>query len=248
MGNITAIIVDDEQDGIDVLELMLKNIDAPVDVVSTCTSAERAVKCIRNYKPDLVFLDIEMPGKNGFDVLNAFPDASFKLIVVTGYDQYAVKAIKYMAMDYLLKPFDEDELKDAIDKVGAALDRSDNRLTHFREFMSNDQGDHSKIIISSSSGFHVIHFDKIVSIESRPGNYSLIRLYDGVEHIATKPLSHFEDLLPFPLFYRIHRSSIINLEAVEGYNNKSGAIRLSNGEQLEVSVRRRKEFSSYFRR
>lgn len=241
MKTLKAIIIDDESDSIDILKLMLERLQS-VEVVETCTSANDGIEAIQRHNPDMIFLDIEMPGKDGFEVLKAFPEAEYKVIIVTGYEQYALRAIKFSAIDYLLKPFDTDELKLAIEKVNFALESADPRLEHFTEMMEQRSLPLNKIILPSNRGFRTISFSDIICLESRSGNYCVFRLSDNSTTMVTRPLYHYEELLPWPQFYRIHRSHIVNLEKIKSFDNKSGELILDHDNSLEVSHRRRKDF------
>ena len=242
MSVIKTIIVDDEQDSIDILRMMLSEVQPTVEIVETCQSADDAVDAIQRHSPDFIFLDIEMPGKDGFEVLKAFPEAEFKVIIVTGYEQYALRAIKYSALDFLLKPFDSEELNKAIQKVRSSIDQTDPRLAHFTSIMTKESRSLDRIILPSNKGFRTIGFSDILSIESRSGNYCLFRLSDNSTTMVTRPLYHYEDLLPENQFYRIHRSHIINMEKIQSYDNKTGFLVLEHDNKLEVSHRRRSDF------
>ncbi len=247
MKELKAIIVDDEQDGIDILKLMIQSLKLNLRIVKCCHSANEAIEAIQQFQPDLVFLDIEMPGKDGFEVLEVFPEATFKVIIVTGYDHYAVKAIKYLALDYLLKPFEESELDSAIKRAVAAIELQDNRLALFADYIKNREKDIEKIIIPSSKGFRMVHLDQIIYLESRSGNYCLFKLDDKSETMVAKALYYFEDILPHPRFFRIHRSRIVNLDKIISFDSKSGELELSSLEKVEVSIRRRSEFNTTLR-
>jgi len=247
MKKLRAIIVDDEQDGIEVLQLMLADTPTQVNVVDTCNSANQAIESIQKHRPDVVFLDIEMPGKDGFEVLKAFPEADFKVVIVTGYDQYAMKAIKFLAMDYLLKPFDEAELASAVRKVEEALEQQDNRLAQFAQFLEQDETQMEKIVIPSSKGFRTVELNDIACLESKSGNYCIFHLADESETMVAKPLYYFEELLPQPRFLRVHRSRMVNLDQVSSYDSKTGELTMASGRVVEVSVRRRSEFNATFR-
>lgn len=239
---IRAILIDDDPENSEVLELMLDRVCLQVEIVAKCNSANAAIEAIQQHQPDLIFLDIEMPVKDGFEVLKVFESALFKVIVVTGHEQYALRAIKYAAIDYVLKPVDMNELVTAIKKVEEDLLRKDSRLETFSKFLAQDQKTIEKIIIPSTKGFRTIALIDIESIKAESGNYCLFKLTDGSLSLVTKPLSYFEELLPSTDFFRIHRSHIINLSKVVAFDRSVGKIKLENGDLLEVSFRRRADF------
>ncbi|MBD79429.1 MAG: hypothetical protein CL840_10955 [Crocinitomicaceae bacterium] len=243
--SIRVILIDDEPDCIDVLEMMLQNKEG-ITVVGSTSSAIEGVHLINELKPELVLLDIEMPELNGFEILKTFEHNAFKVIFITGYDQYAIKAFKYSALDYLLKPISEKELNRSIERVQEFLGTEDNRIEHFQEL---DRGRviFDKIIISSKTGFRTLSLDKIVSIESKPGNYALFYMLDGRQYLCTKPLKYYDDLFSKNSFFRIHRSHMINLNHISGYDNHSGHVLLTDHRQLEVAHRRRHKFNEAIR-
>lgn len=239
---IRTILIDDEPDSKAVLEIMLNESCKNVEIIAKCSSANEAIEQIQLLKPDLILLDIEMPGKDGFAVLKAFENPKFKVVFITGYEQYALKAIKFSAIDYVLKPIDIAELKVSIMKVEESLKMEDNRIAHFNSVFENREKAVEKLIIPTLKGFHTIELDKIESIEAQSGNYCLFKLSDQKLDLVTKPLNYFEELLPKERFFRVHRSHIVNLGKVSSYNNKSGEIKMDNGDELEVAVRRRADF------
>ena len=242
MNKIRTLIIDDEPDSKIVLEIMLKETCANVEIVGTCASANEAIEEIQRLKPDLILLDIEMPRKDGFEVIKSFENPTFKVIIISGYEQYALKAIKLAAIDYVLKPFDISELESAIHKVEAALDLSDQRVKHLKSYLESSEKAQNKLIIPTLKGFHTIEFDNIVSIEAQAGNYALFQFMDQSHDLVTKPLSYFEEMLPAEQFFRIHRSYVVNLNKVSAYDSKKGIVLLQNGQELEVAVRRRGGF------
>ncbi len=242
INKIKTIIVDDEPHSLEVLESLLNHTCKQVEIVGQCTSANEAIEQIQYHQPDLVILDIEMPEKDGFEVLKAFEKAAFKVIIVTGYEQYALKAIKFAAIDYVLKPIEINELTMAVEKVERSLNQKDARLIRLNSILDQDEKSIDKIIIPSLSGFRTIPLMNIVSIKSQSGNYCLFKLIDQKSNVVTKALNYFEEFLPFPMFFRIHRSYMINLDKVVSYESKTGKVVLENGNQMEVAVRRRPEF------
>lgn len=248
MKKIRAILIDDDSENNEVLELMLDRVCPQVEIIAKCVSANEAIEAIQMHQPDLIFLDIEMPVKDGFEVLRVFEKATFKVIVVTGHEQYALKAIKFAAIDYVLKPVVMDELASAVKKVEEIVYQNDIRLETFAEFIAQDQKKIEKIILPSTKGFKTIALSNIESIKSELGNYCLFKLADNSSTLVTKPLSYFEELLPSTHFFRIHRSHIVNLDKVTTFNRTSGKITLENGQSLEIAFRRRADFYNCYKR
>lgn len=245
MKTIRALLVDDEFDALVVLKLLLQKHEH-IDVVDTAQSVDEAREIIFRAKPDLVFLDIEMPQKSGFELLNAFPKPDFKVIFVTAYDQYAIKAFKYSALDYILKPVQATELEAAINKVIEQRNLEDLRLEQLHQLVEKEAS-FDRIIITSKKGFIVLQLDQIVRIESMPGNYAFFFLEDGRQFLCTKPLNHYEDILPEQSFFRIHRSFMVNLRHVVAFDNEGAEVTLIDQKKLPVAVRRRTDFRKLVR-
>ncbi len=241
MKKLKAVLIDDEPDAIEVLEWMLKEHEK-IEVLGTACDADEGIRIINELQPDIVFLDIEMPQKNGFDLLKTFDRPKFKVIIVTGYDHYAIQAIKFAAIDYILKPIDKKELNQAIDKISILHPETDDRLGQFINLHAR-QGEIDRIIITSKSGFATIFLRDIISVESKPGNYALFYTQGGRQFLCTKPLKYYDELFPSSIFCRIHRSFIVNLNHVVHYDNHTGLISLSNSKKLEVAHRRRSAFN-----
>jgi len=241
MTNLRAIIIDDEPDSIEVVKTLLAEFHQSITVVGECASADEAITTIKQLNPDLLFLDVEMPGKSGFEVLKAFDNPPFQVIFISGYDQYALRAIKFSAVDYILKPIDLDELVVAVEKVIENRGSKDKRLQYLGQ--NHGQSKPGKVIISSKQGFETLDLNQIISIESRPGNYAVFHLSDSRETLATKPLNYYEDLFSESDFFRIHRSYVINLLRVAKFNSSTSMVEMSDGSTLEVAHRRKQAFS-----
>jgi len=242
MSKIKAVLIDDENDSIEVLQMLLAQHCPQVEVVAWANSVAEGHKIIDKYNPHLLFLDVEMPGKNGFELLNEVTNPNFHVIMVTGYENYAIKAIKYSALDYILKPVDAEDLVNAVSKLNPQKMATDPRLAHFSTLIKEDKAVFDKLMISSVSGFKNIALTNVVYMESQAGNYCVFYLENGNSEIVTKSMTHFEKLLPKNKFYRIHRSHMVNLDKVSKYDFTSGDVILTNGIALTVSVRKRPEF------
>ncbi|MDQ7947817.1 MAG: LytTR family DNA-binding domain-containing protein [Pedobacter sp.] len=244
---LNAIIVDDEEFARSSLYFLLQENCEAVNVLGIAKSVNEARILLSQQQVDLIFLDIAMPGENGFELIPQAQQANATVIFTTAYDQYALKAIKANALDYLLKPIDIDELKEAVNKATKynRLNRNENRnesLTNLANDL-NERSSIKKITLPSGQGYRLVDIDDIIHIEA-DSNYSVFHL-NNLEKIAvSKILKEYEEILPDHRFARIHKSSIVNLKYVKEYNSKNGLqVILSNGEAITISRRRASDFS-----
>lgn len=236
-----SLVVDDEKNGRELLMYMLKQYCENVEVCGSAKDVLSAVELINMEKPDLVFLDIEMPGGSGFDVLEKTNFKDFSVIFVTGYDHYAIRAIKYAAMDYLLKPVDLVELKKATQRASDLKQNWQNGPLQSADVLKNNDAT-KEIIIHGKFKKQVLQSDDIIYLESE-GNYTLIHLIDAVPITASKNLTHFESILGKMNFYRLHRGYIVNLAKVkEVRTGRRASVEMDNGVKLPLAIRRRSGF------
>ncbi|MEM9916643.1 MAG: LytTR family DNA-binding domain-containing protein [Bacteroidota bacterium] len=241
---IKTVIIDDEPNSRELLANMLELQRQKIELLGTANDVPSGIELIRTTRPELVFLDIEMPGGDGFEVLNAFKEIFFKVIIVTGYDQYAIKAIKYAAMDYLLKPIDLEELDLAIVKFEASKGKNETNNVHFLKsnYTRGAKEEMSQIVLPGHKKYAVVQLDEIIKIEAQ-GNYAIFYLENQETHIVTHSLSYYEELLPSNLFFRIHKSYIINCMKVESYEpGRAGQVFLIDGTALSIAARRKVAF------
>ena len=247
--NIRAILVDDEEAARVTLSKLLEWNASDVEVVATCDSVDNALNAIASYNPDLVFLDIEMPVKNGFDLLQSVDRLDFEVIFVTAYDQFAIQAFKHHAIAYLLKPIDEDELKDAIDRARKhIIDPLDTEsLLNMFSMINEVKPSFNKIAIPTLEGLELIKVDKILQC-SAEGNYTQIHRFDESPLLVSKNLKYIEDQLSnYKQFVRVHHSHIVNLEHVKRYiKGKGGSLILENGNSVPVSRARKDDLMEFF--
>jgi two-component system LytT family response regulator len=247
MSDIKAIIVDDEQHCIEALQTMLQKKCPEVTVLAGVKSVQEAKELVDELQPDLVFLDVEMPHQNGFELLKMYDKVNFEVIFTTAYEQYALKAIKFNALDYLLKPFSIKELQDALEKVkekqqARQKDPSASPLEMFMQNMKTLQQTHKKIALPTINGLVFMPVQKIVRCEST-GNYTKIFFTDKKHLMVSRPLKEFEELLTDVDFFRVHNSHLINLQQMQSYIQGEGGFALmSDGTQVEVSRRRKADF------
>ena len=241
---IRAVLVDDEIDSIRVLQRLLEAYCTDVRVVGTAEGVESALELIQMEKPDLAFLDIEMIQGNAFDLLNRLLPLTFQVIFVTAFDNYAIRAFKYSAVDYLLKPVDLDDLLLAVDKIRM---RSEGKidLTGIKTLLENVGAMHvsqQKMAIPTLTGLSFVPLQDIVRFEAQ-GNYTNIFLANGQKVMTTRNIKEYEELLPEAIFYRVHNSHIISLQRIEKYQKgRGGYVIMEDGSSIEVASRRRPDF------
>jgi two-component system LytT family response regulator len=247
MSEIKAIIVDDEQHCIDALQTMLQKKCPGVHVTGAAKSVRDAKELVDQLQPDLVFLDVEMPYQNGFELLKLFEKVNFDVIFTTAYEQYALKAIKFNALDYLLKPFSVKELQDALEKfrekkANRLKDSGASPIDVFLQNMKTLQQTHKKIALPTINGLVFMPVQNIVRCEST-GNYTRIFFTDKKNLMVSRPLKEFEELLSDVDFFRVHNSHLINMQQMQSYIQGEGGFALmSDGTQVEVSRRRKADF------
>jgi two-component system LytT family response regulator len=228
---IRTVLVDDETDSIRILQRLMEHYCPQVSIVGTAGGVETALPLIRDTKPDLVLLDIEMAQGNAFDLLNQLHPIDFKVIFVTAFDNYAIRAFKYSAVDYLLKPVDIDDLRNAISRVREKPD-DHTVVQQMKTLLENVGALHlpqQKIAIPTITGLIFIAVQDIIRFEAK-GNYTSIYLSKGDPILAT-------------VFCRIHNSHIINLSRIKKYQKgRGGAVEMEDGSSIEVASRRRDEF------
>jgi two-component system LytT family response regulator len=244
---INAIIVDDEEFARSSLYFLLQENCENVNIMGIAKSVAEARNLLLAHSVDLIFLDIAMPGENGFKLIPQAQNSNATVIFTTAYDQYALKAIKANALDYLLKPIDIDELKEAVSKAEKyiKLSKPENNRNESLKNLANDLSDGTsikKITLPSGQGYRLVDIDDIIHIEA-DSNYSVFHLINLEKIAVSKVLKDYEEILPENRFVRIHKSSIVNLKYVKEYNSKNGLqVVLNNGEPINVSRRRASEF------
>ena len=237
---IKAVVIDDEVNSRELFEEMLANYIAGVKMVGTGKDVKTGIAIIKKKQPEIVFLDIEMPGGDGFKILDAFENIPFKVIFVTGFQEYALRAIKYSALDYILKPINLDELQLAIDKV---KERKGNWTKNYELLKSLRQKEETpiNIAITGIAQHHIIPVSEILAIAIRKGMTVVIRKNEK-EIITTLTLLHFEQTLNEILFMRIHKQAIVNLQEIATIDNgRTGNVHLKNNLSLPFSSRKKTE-------
>jgi len=240
---ITTIIIDDEPKGRLALQQKLSAYCSNVQVLAEAANGKEALALIQQHHPQLIFLDIEMPVMNGFEMLNAIKEKNFQIIFTTAYDQYAIKAIKYAAFDYLLKPVDIEELKTAVANVGkVSAKQLEKQVELMQQNMQQPKKNFNKLAIPALDGLHFFALSNIIHLEAQ-SNYTIIYFLNHPKITASKTLKEFEELLPPETFFRLHHSHIINLQYIKRYiKGDGGQVELENGSYVDVSRRKKEEF------
>jgi two-component system LytT family response regulator len=242
MTTLKAILIDDEPRGITSMQKLLQINCPDVSVIGSCTSADEAIEMIKSMGPDLVFLDIAMPVKNGFELLKELKGLHFEVIFVTAHNQFMIEAFHFSAIDYLLKPVEDNLLVDAVNRAKKRIDErsgSKNVETFLHNLKQKQSPQKMRLCIPSLKGFQVIELDDILYAESS-GNYTNIYFVNQKMVCTSKPMHEYEALLEDAGFVRIHKSILVNLLHVKEYlRGEGGSVILSNGHEVEVARRKK---------
>jgi two-component system, LytTR family, response regulator len=245
MTKINAIIVDDEPLGRDAIRKSLELYCTDVQVVAECCNAQEAKEKVELLNPQLVFLDIAMPGKNGIDFLKELSNINFELIFVTAHNEFILQAIRFSAVDYILKPLDEKALVQAVNRAKekiASTNRTRNLEILFHNISQKPTGADMQLCIPSTRGFQVIKINDIVYCQAE-NTYTSICLTDGKQLLSSRSLIEYETLLEELSFVRIHKSWLINLRHMKEYRKgEGGTVIMSDNKELEVSRRKKEHF------
>lgn len=241
---LTAVIVDDEAHGIEFLKYSLEKYCPKVTIAKSFTAALEALNEIPLLKPDILFVDVEMPRMNGFELVERLQNIGIKVIFVTAYNEYALKAFRVAAVDYLLKPIDSDELKEAVQKVFDTRETPESGIQELLQFMKARQG-LNKVSISTDKGVYFIDPEEIIYCTS-DGSYSELYLINGSKLVSSKAIGEFEKLLSEKGFFRIHHSYLINVQHLRKFSKTDGGfVEMINGVELAVSRRKKDEFLEF---
>jgi len=242
---IRCIIVDDEEQSRKNLQTLIKDFCQGVEVAALCETVDQAAEAIRRKEGDLVFLDVQMQRETGFDLFPKVKDLEFDVVFTTAYAEFAIRAFKFSAVDYLLKPIDVGELNDAIDKVRQRRAKGKSVISdQIQMLMQHLQTSAQplKVALPVTNGLVFVDASEIIYGESS-GNYTIIHTKDGRKFTISRTLKDYEDLLRHHHFFRIHHSFLINLKEVKSYTRgEGGTVTLSNGVSLDVSKRKKEAF------
>jgi two-component system LytT family response regulator len=243
MEQLKAIIVDDERSSLQNLQQKLTEFCPDIFIVAASEKPEEAIGLIRQHRPDVVFLDIEMPRMSGLKLMDEVGDYQGEIIFTTAYNHYAVEAIRISAFDYLVKPVSIADLQNAVARLVKQKQYvTRERLDILRQSLSENKSQDDKIAVPTGEGLEFIQIRTIVHIESS-SNYSKIFFNGGKTMLVTKLLKDFEDMLVPYRFYRVHNSHLINLNYIHKYiRGEGGQVVLQNGDVVDVSRRKKEEF------
>lgn len=236
---IRTLIIDDEESAVNVVKLLLQKYVPEVNEIYTAIGAREGISAINKYKPQLVFLDIEMPLLNGFQLLEQFPGHSFEIIFMTAYDQYAIKAIRYSALDYLLKPVDTDELTAAISRF---LDKqhTDNAKKLYENLAYNislpEKSSQYRLALTTTGGTFFYYCNEIIRCEA-VGNYTRFVLKEKKPLLTSRTLKEYDDLLTEQNFLRVHRAHLVNSDYISSFSREH-EIKMHDGSVVPVSRRK----------
>jgi two-component system LytT family response regulator len=235
---LTAILIDDEQKSRETLDAMLKRYCKNVKIIGTAENVETGLALLKEVTPDILFLDIQMPDGTGFNLLQKLDKREFDVIFTTAYDQFAIKAIKFSALDYLLKPIDPEELIDAVDKV---INNQKEKKKNLDVLLENveDGKEPEKIVLSTSEGMHIIEIQNIIRCQA-DDYYTLFFLNDGKKIMVSKTLKESEKLLDSSSFIRPHKSHLVNTTYIKTYVKSDGGY-LILSDKTQIPVARRKK-------
>jgi len=237
-----AVIVDDEIKALQSLTWELTNFSDEINVIASFTNPNEALAYLEKHTPDCLFLDIEMPTMDGFQFISKLTNKNFPVIITTAYNQYALKAIKSQALDYLLKPIDTDDLEETIVKIkkfnskNFSVENLEMALINY-----NSRAVHKRITLNTDGKLLFLESDEILYAES-DGNYSTIFLTDGQKIVLTKKLKEVNELLPSDSFFRIHNSYIINLNKIKEFLKTDGYVVLKSNHKIPVSRQKKSDF------
>lgn len=238
--SIRVLIIDDEELARSSLEILLNSMAADVEIVGHADSVHSGVLAINRFHPNLIFLDVEMSDGSGFEMLDSMDHINFEVIFVTAHEELAIKAFKYEAVNYLLKPVDPEELMASLQRIRnrtTAVQKEENRL-HLVKTLSLMN---SKVPLPYQDGVRFIEAGKVIRLEA-DGSYTTIYAENERPHVVTKPLKFYDSILSDALFLRVHRSHIVNIRYVNEFKRDGKCyVILTNGEVIQVSDRRRED-------
>ena len=238
---IKTVIIDDESSALSTIKQIILLGKLPVNIIGTANSVESGVKLIEENNPELVLLDIELGDGTGFELLEYMTQINFKIIFVTASDTYALKAFKYSALDYIVKPVDPEELADAINRAAQSA-RIDNLELQMKILIDNllpENKEPNKLVLKTSEAIHVVKTDQIVRCEA-DRNYTMFFMDNGEKILISNTLKEYEKILPDRSFIRVHNSHLVNIEKIKKYEKlTSGCLIMSDNSLVPVSVRKK---------
>jgi two-component system, LytTR family, response regulator len=238
-----AILVDDELNSLQNLQFKIREYCPSIRIVAQTQNPEEAITLIQLHKPDVLFLDIEMPRMSGFKMLEQITEVDFEVIFITAYNHYAINAIRISAFDYLVKPVAIEDLQQTVERLANfSIKKTRERANLLKQNLANPKSQEDHIAIPTNDGLEFIQIKQIIRIESS-SNYSKIILQNGQHLLVTRQLKDFEELLQDYRFYRVHHSHLVNLNFIAKYiRGDGGQVTMRNGDMIDVSRRKKEVF------
>lgn len=237
-----VLIIDDENRTRNLIANMIESFGLNVETIPEGENVQSGIKAIEKYKPDIVFLDIQMPDGTGFDVLQSIPNKNFEVIFITAHEEFAIKAIKFSALDYLLKPVDPLELKAALEKALNSLEEESEGSQFDALQMNINPSEKRRLVLKTQESVHVVELDEIIRCEA-DRNYTSFFLQHGKKILVSKTLKEYETLLSAHNFLRVQQSHLININYVDRYDKKNGgAVVMKDGSEVPLSPAKREVF------
>ncbi len=243
-----ALIIDDEGNAREMLEWLINTWCKEVEVAGMCASAEEGIKAIHNVQPDIVFLDIEMPHMNGFEMLEKLTgEHTFELVFTTAYDQYAIRAFRYSAFNYLLKPVDPEDLKLTVERILHKKHQTTReQLDLLMEQVKSLRPTVQRIALSAADGLRFVKTEDILYCQAE-SNYTQVKLVNGDRVLVSKTLKEFDETLSGGDFFRVHNSFVINLNQIKKFiRGEGGYVLMNDGQQITIARSKREDFFARF--
>lgn len=251
MNDLTAIIIDDEFQSRNLLSKLILQVAPEIRLVGQAVDTNEAFIAINELNPKLIFLDIMMRDETGFDLLQRFNHYPFDIVFITAYNEFAIKAFKYNAIDYLLKPVDKEELRLAVDRAKERINNrhhaSPEQMENFFKSVEGQPGIQNKIAVPTADGFEIIELKEILYCQSS-SSYTYFHLINKRKLISSYPLKQYDDILSDRNFFRVHKSFLVNLLHIKNYRKgEGGTIVMTDGQEIEVSRRNKESLMKIFK-
>lgn len=243
---IKALLVDDKQPSIELLKWLLNENCPDVKEIASANSVQEALPLIRSFEPDILFLDIQMPYQSGFDLLNAVDNWKFEVIFTTAYNEFAIQAIRFSALDYLLKPVDANELVKAVERYKAKRIFAPAGGELYKNFIQNISSQNRKLALPGTSTIKYVGLDEIIRLQA-DRNYTRLFFTNGKHFLAAKTLKEYEEILSSSSFIRVHRMHLVNYNFIKEYE-REGTLVLKDGSSIEVSRRKKDHLLKFLKK
>jgi two-component system, LytTR family, response regulator len=242
---IKAMIVDDKMPSIELLRWLIKQNCPDIQELKFATSVKEAIPVLQSFEPDILFLDIQMPHQSGFDLLSEIKNWNFEVIFTTAYNEFAIQAIKFSALDYLLKPVDAAELVKAIERFKVKRIYAPAGEELYRNFIQNVSTQNRRLALPGVTDIKYVNIDDIIRLQA-DRNYTRFYFNDGKEYLSAKTLKEYEEMLHGTGFIRVHRTHLVNSKFIKEYE-REGVLKLLNNSEVEVSRRKKEHLLKFLR-